>query len=372
MDKIRITIIGAGIIGLSIAAELSQKYEDILVLEKNDNFGQETSSRNSEVIHAGIYYPTGSLKHTLCIKGSDYLYELCKKESIPYKCLGKIIIATEDSELGNLEALFKRATVNGVIGLELLDQRWIRKLEAHTNAIAGIHSPRTGIVDSHSLMKYFVKKAKSGGVEIVYRSQVNVIRKMDRGFIIGVLDDNYQFMSDCVINSAGLFSDQVAALAGLDIERLGYKLHYCKGDYFAYAKPTPVRMLVYPLPGSHNVGLGVHATLDLGSRLRFGPDAEYSENEINYTVNPDKAESFYNAASKIIPNLERAAIIPDMAGIRPKLQGPQDSFRDFIIKEESEEGVRGLINLIGIESPGLTACVAIAKMVAKMAEPILD
>ncbi|MGA1868891.1 MAG: NAD(P)/FAD-dependent oxidoreductase [bacterium] len=368
----RITIIGAGIIGLSIAAELSQTYEDILVLEKNDNFGQETSSRNSEVLHAGIYYPTGSLKHRLCVDGLEILYELCVRESIPHKRIGKIIIATDEAELEDVRSLFERARINGVKDIELLGQRDIRKRERNTNALAGLYSPRTGIIDSHSLMKYFIRKASSAGVDIVYGSEVNLVQKEDQGFIIGLKDDEYRFVSDLVVNCAGLFSDQVAALAGLDIDKCGYRLYYCKGDYFAYAKPSLVNMLVYPLPHEKKGGLGVHATLDLGSRLRFGPDAEYIDNKIHYAVNPDKTEVFYNAACKIIPNLEREALIPDMAGIRPKLQGPDDSFRDFIIKEESEKGVRGLINLIGIESPGLTACAAIARMVANMAAPILD
>jgi len=372
MDKITVTIIGAGIIGLAIAAELSEKYEDIIIVEKNDNFGQETSSRNSEVIHAGIYYPEGSLKHRLCIDGLDYLYKLCETESIPHKSIGKIIIAAKASELSNLEALFKKGCINNVLGLKLLDGSDIKKLEPHTNAIAGIYSPRTGIVDSHSLMKYFARKTKSKGAEIVYRSEVNLIRKEEKGFVIGLKDDDYKFLSELVINAAGLSSDHIATLADLNIDKLGYKLHYCKGDYFAYSKPSPVNMLIYPLPSEDTVSLGVHATIDMGSRLRFGPDAEYIGNEINYQVDPNKGELFYNAASMIIPGLKKEAIMPDMAGIRPKLQGPHDSFKDFIIKDESDNDLPGLINLIGIKSQALPPAIPLPKKVSKIATAFLN
>ena len=371
MDTVEITIIGAGVIGLAVAACLSKKYRDnVIVLEKNDKFGQETSSRNSEVIHAGIYYPTDSLKQKLCIEGINSLYKLCKKESIPHKQLGKIIIATRPSELTELEELFKRATSNGVVKLKLLNQREIDKLEPHTKAIAGIYSPRTGIIDSHSLMEYFIRKAKSSGVEIVYRSEVNFLSKEKRGFVVGLRQDEYRFSSQVVINCAGLFSDKIAALAGLNINKLGYQLHFCKGDYFSYAKPAPVNMLVYPLPRKDAVSLGIHATLDMGSRLRFGPDAGYVD-EIDYQVNDSKRQLFYQAAQKIIPNLEKEAIIPDMSGIRPKLQGPYDAVKDFIIKEESDSGLKGFINLIGIESPGLTSCIAIAEKVSHIVSEIL-
>ena len=372
MDKIQITIIGAGVIGLAIASGLSKKYKDnIIVIEKNDNFGQETSSRNSEIIHAGIYYPKGSLKQKLCLEGINYLYKLCKKESIPHKQLGKIIIATRSSELPRLENLFKKATSNGVTKLRLLSKREVNKLEPNTNAIAGIHSPRTGIIDSHSLMEYFNRKAKASGVEIVYRSEVNFLEKNDSGFVVGLKQDEYRFFSQIIINCTGLFSDKIAALVGLNINKLGYRLHLCKGDYFSYTKPSPINMLVYPLPDEDEISLGVHATLDMGSRLRFGPDAEYV-NKIDYKVRANKKEFFYQAANKIIPNLDKESIIPDMSGIRPKLQGPHDAVKDFIIKEESDLGMDGFINLIGIESPGLTACMAIAEKVSQMVSAILS
>ncbi|MEW6381959.1 MAG: NAD(P)/FAD-dependent oxidoreductase [bacterium] len=369
MDEVRITIIGAGVIGLSIAAELSKSYTDIVVLEKNSGFGQETSSRNSEVIHAGLYYPPDSLKLKLCLEGADYLYETCQKAAIPYKRLGKLITAPEVSELEALEKLFKNAQSHGARDLKILTRKEIRRLEPYARGIAGIHSPHTGIIDTHSLMKYLARSAQSRGADLVYCSEVTVLQKESTGFIVGLKQDNYRFRSQAVINCAGLFADRIASLPGIDIDRQGYRLHFCKGDYFSYAKPSPISRLVYPLPHTHY--LGVHATLDMGSRLRFGPDAEYS-GEIDYTVQDEKAETFYQAARKIITNLEKEAIVPDMAGIRPKLQGPHDSFRDFIIKEESDLGFSGLINLIGIESPGLTSCLAIARMVAGLVAEIMN
>lgn len=364
MDEVNITIIGAGVIGLSIAAELSNLYTDIVVLEKNTHFGQETSSRNSEVIHAGIYYPNDSLKLKLCLEGADCLYELCEKASIPCKRLGKLIVATEPSESGALEELFNSAVARGARDLKILDQREIHSLEPNIRGVAAIYSPRTGIIDSHSLMKHLSGLARSNGVDIVYDSEVDTVQKKGSGFRVGIKQDDYCFLSKVVINCAGLFSDRIAERAGIDIDQEGYRLYLCKGNYFSYAKPSPIGRLVYPLPDHHH--LGIHATLDMGSRLRFGPDAEYVS-EIDYQVNEKSAEKFYQAARKIIPCLDRESMVPDMSGIRPKIQGPHDPFKDFIIKEESDLSLHGLINLIGIESPGLTACQAIAKMVAQLA-----
>jgi L-2-hydroxyglutarate oxidase LhgO len=372
MDEVKITIIGAGVIGLSVAAELSNLYTDILVLEKNVHFGQETSSRNSEVIHAGLYYPSDSLKLKVCLEGADCLYDLCEKASIPYKRLGKLIVATESCELEPLEDLFRNATARGARDLKILDHREIHALEPNITGIAGIYSPSTGIIDTHSLMKHLARLARSKGVDIVYNSEVYIVQKEGSGFRIGIRQDDYRFMSQVVINCAGLFSDRIASLAGIDIDQKGYRLYLCKGNYFSYAKPSPINRLVYPLPGSHY--LGIHATLDMGSRLRFGPDAEYVT-EIDYQVNDnikgDRAERFYQAARKIIPCLESESIVPDMSGIRPKIQGPHDPFKDFIIKEESDCGLDGLINLIGIESPGLTACQAIGRMVAGLVADLI-
>ena len=368
MDKAAITIIGAGVVGLAVAAELSLKCRDVVVLEKHDRFGRETSSRNSEVIHAGIYYPKGSLKSLLCREGAERLYGFCDAFRIPHRKLGKVIIATSPEELATLEDVFKRGAVNDVPDLAMLDAGDLRRLEPHTNGIAAVSSPRTGIVDSHALMTCLYKSAMDRSVTFAFNSELDWLSREKDHFVAGVKEGRYRFQSRVVINAAGLQSDRVAGTAGLDVEKLAYRIKPCKGSYFCYQKPSPVKMLVYPVPHEELAGLGVHATLDMGMRLRFGPDVEYVD-EIDYRVEEEKKDLFFAGASKIIPGLERSALTPDMAGIRPKLQGPGEKTRDFVIREESDRGLPGLVNLIGIESPGLTASLAIAKMVAELVLP---
>ncbi|MFH1287744.1 MAG: NAD(P)/FAD-dependent oxidoreductase [bacterium] len=371
MDEVRITIIGAGVAGLAIASELSKKYDDIIVLEKHDKFGQETSSRNSEVIHSGIYYPQGSLKAKLCLEGAECLYEICRKHSIPHKKLGKLIIATDESELKILDGLLKKGEKNNVKDLRLLKKEDIKKIEPNTNAIAAVYSPNTGIIDSHSLMKYFFNEAESKGVSFAFNSEVNFLSKEKDGFLIGIKQENYRFKSKMIINCAGLFSDYIAGLAGLDINEKKYKLKLCKGSYFSYSKPSPVKTLIYPVPHDELVGLGLHATLDMGGKLRFGPDTEYIDH-IDYDVDVNKKDIFHEGAIKIIPGLEREFFTADMAGVRPKLSGPDEKVKDFVITDEAEEELPGLINLIGIESPGLTASPAIAKYVGNIVSSVLN
>lgn len=371
MDEVKIAIIGAGVVGLAIAAELSQKFEDIVVLERHNAFGQGISSRNSEVIHSGIYYPEGSLKAKLCVEGAEQLYKICGQYSIPHRRLGKLIVATDQSELQRINELMKKGKKNNVKGLVILNNDEVGKIEPHANAIAALYSPHTGIIDSHLLMKYFFDRAEDNGVLFAFNSEVNRLHKENKGFVVGIKHDDYQFKSKIVINCAGLSSDYIAGLAGIDIEKSGYKIKYCKGSYFSYAKPSPVKMLIYPVPYEELVGLGVHATLDIGGRLRFGPDAEYVDH-IDYGVDAAKCESFYQGAAKIISRLDKSSFMPDMAGIRPKLHGHGEKTKDFIIKEEGKLGLTGLINLIGIESPGLTASPAIAKMVAGMVSGLME
>ena len=371
MEEVEITIIGAGVIGLAIADKLSDSFNNIVVLEKNNSYGQEISSRNSEVIHAGIYYDYGSLKARLCVEGVDCLYRICDKYSIPHKKTGKLIIATEKTELKLLEDFFKKGKKNGARDIVLFEKKDITKMESNTNAIAAIYSPRTGIIDSHSLMKHFLNMAEDKGVLVSYNSDVILLTKEKAGYVVGVKQDNYHFKSKVVINCAGLLADYIAGLTGIDLEKNDYRIKLCKGSYFAYAKASPVRRLIYPLPHEELSGLGIHVTLDLGSRLRFGPDAEYVQS-INYDVDSNKRDIFFEGASKIITNLEKDEFVPDMAGIRPKLQGPGENVRDFVIAHEADKGYPGLINLIGIESPGLTASPAIAKVVSKIVSDVLN
>jgi L-2-hydroxyglutarate oxidase LhgO len=371
MEKLNITIIGAGVIGLAIAAKLSESYERIVVLERNNTFGQETSSRNSEVIHSGIYYPTGSLKARLCVEGAKKIYELCERFNIPHKRIGKLIVATEKDEVAALEDLFEKGKRNCGNGFTLLGANDVAKIEPNIKAVKAIYSPNTGIVDSHSLMKHYYDSARDRGVIFAFKSEVTKVEKTGDGFVVGVNEDEFLFKTHILINCAGLFGDRVAELAGVNIKESKYKIKFCKGTYFSYHMPSPVNRLVYPIPHEELVGLGVHATLNLAGRLRFGPDVEYVET-IDYKVDENKKRDFYMGAAKLLPSLQEEHLIPDQAGIRPKLYGYGEQVRDFVVKDETENNLRGLISLIGIESPGLTASPAIASMVRSMVLSVLN
>lgn len=368
MEKADIIIVGAGVIGLSIARELSKTYTDIFVLERNSSFGQETSSRNSEVIHAGIYYPRDSLKAKTCVEARQLLYEFCSENKIPYKKIGKLIVAINSGETKDLEDLFKQGLRNGVTDLRLLSKNEIKKIEPHIEAKLAIYSPSTGILDSHSFMKNLVWQFESNHGQIAYNTELVGIDKKKDGFEVSVKDrkeEIFKFFARALINCAGLNSDKIAALAGL--LRDEYKLKYCKGDYFRvhHHKARFINRLIYPVPKEDRPGLGIHATLDLAGGLRLGPDDEYVK-KIDYNVDESKKEIFYESARQFLPFIKLEDLAPDTSGIRPKLQGPQENFRDFIIKDETDNSLSGMINLIGIESPGFTASISIAKMVKEM------
>lgn len=368
MDTFNITIIGAGVIGLAIAEELSARYDRVLLIEKNDGYGQETSSRNSEVIHAGIYYPHGFLKAALCTEGNRLLYERCRERNIPHRKIGKLIVATDDEECAELESIRKHAEGNGVLDLTLLAKKQVRTLEPEVRAKAAIYSPSTGIIDSHSLMRSFYVKAQDNGTIIAFRSELTAIHTENGSYELETNAGEYRFQSKVVINSAGLSSDRIAALAGIDIDANDYRLKYCKGNYFSVSPSPKLNHLVYPVPPENTVSLGIHATLDLGNRVKFGPDSQYI-NEIEYTIDEGRKTSFYHSIKKYLPGIALESLHPDMCGIRPKLQGPGEPYRDFVIMDEKECGRPGFINLIGIESPGLTACIPIARYVSSLIMP---
>ncbi len=369
MEEVEITIIGAGVVGLAIAAEVA-KDREVYIIEKNETFGQETSSRTSEVIHAGIYYPPGSLKARLCVEGNTMLYELCEGYGISYKKLGKLIVATEDEEIRELERLLENSKKNGV-SLEFLSRQEVKELEPKVNALAAILCPSTGIVDSYGLMKYFIGKAKDNNAKIVYRAKVIGIEKLANEYKITIEDPTgiFSFVTRILINSAGLNSDQIAGLAGIDIIKAGYKLHYCKGEYFSLSQSL-TKKLIYPVPKPNQGGLGIHVTPDWQGGIRLGPNAHYVD-EIDYKVDKKRKQEFYSSVKKILPFIEYDELEPDFAGIRPKLQGQGEDFRDFVISHEYDKDLEGFINLIGIESPGLTASPAIAKYVRTMVDEIL-
>lgn len=365
-----VTIIGAGVIGLAVAEELSAQYSDVLVVEKNLSYGLETSSRHSGVIHAGIYYTPGFLKAAFCRQGNHLLYEVCKKRNIPHKRLGKLIVATNDDEAHELEQIKKRSEQNKVMDLCFLSQNQIRSLEPGVRAKAALFSPSTGIIDSHRLMQSFYINAESNNAIIVFNSKITSIYFDNNNYELEINND-FRFKTRILINCAGLFADKISSLIGIDINKQGYCLKYCKGNYFSVSPGPGIRHLVYPVPQKGNEGLGIHATLDLDGRVRFGPDTEYVA-DLDYSVDSGRKESFFRSIRRYLPGIKKEGLLPEMCGIRPKLQGPGEPYKDFVIKEERKLGYPGLINLIGIESPGLTSCIPIARYVSSLVQGLGD
>lgn len=365
--EVEVLVVGAGILGLACGAALARRGRRVIVIERHGRILQETSSRNSGVVHAGLYYPEGSLKATLCVEGRERLYARCARLGIGHRVPGKLVVATSDEERPVLEALRARGAANGAPGLEILEAAEVRRREPSVRARAALWSPRTGIIDAHALGLSYQAELEAHGGTVLLRTALEAVEARPGGGLrVAVRDADgapAAVTAEALVNAAGLASDRVAALAGLDVDALGYRIHPCKGDYFAVAPGAPlhVRGMVYPVPDA--AGLGVHATPDLGGRLRLGPDATYVEAP-RYDVDPAKAERFAEAASRYLPGLRSAWLSPDGAGVRPKLAGPGDGFRDFVVAEEGLHGVPGLVNLIGIESPGLTAAPALAERVA--------
>lgn len=359
MEKIDITIIGAGVIGLAIAAEIASPGLNVFILEKNAAHGSGISSRNSEVIHCGMYYPESSLKAALCVTGRHLLYEIAANNNIPYQKVGKMIVAVEPEEIDEIEFLHKNALKNGVNSTKIISTSKIARLEPNIKACAALFSPETGIISVHDLMNYFLNQARNKKIQLVNHTKVIGIEKEAGNYRVFTQNSSgsaFDFTTACIINAAGLESDSIANMAGCN-----YQLHYCKGDYCSISgvKQGVVQRLIYPVPVKNHVGLGVHLTIDLGGRLKLGPDTAYIDRIENYVVDASKASLFYQSAVKFLPFLKEENVSPDISGIRPKLQGPNDKFHDFIIRED----LPGFINLVGIESPGLTSSPAIARLV---------
>jgi L-2-hydroxyglutarate oxidase LhgO len=367
----KIVIIGAGVVGLAIARQLSEVHDGVFVLEKHRKFGQETSSRNSEVIHSGIYYPHGSLKARLCVRGRHMLYDYCRQKEILHRQCGKFIIATDQEEALQLESILQQARNNGVESGRILDRSELQQHEPHVEGSRALYFDTSGIVDSHGLMKQLETDAVLQGAGMAYESEVTGIRKIDGGYEITVADasGHFVFTTQAVVNAAGLGAFRISAMAGMDDPF--YRLYFWKGQYWAVGngKHKLIDSLIYPVPQAKLTGLGIHATIDLNGGVKLGPDAVYlDDGKPDYSVDPNSGHEFYKAASKFLPFLEPDDLHPDQAGVRPKLQKPGDGVRDFIIREESEKGFPGFINLLGIESPGLTACLAIGEMVGGLLE----
>ncbi|KAG0466628.1 hypothetical protein HPP92_018208 [Vanilla planifolia] len=381
-----VVVIGAGVVGLTVAREFALRGRDVLVLEASSTFGTGTSSRNSEVIHAGIYYPFRSLKAILCVRGRDLLYKYCSDRGIPHKQLGKLIVATGVAEIPKLEEIQRRGVVNGVENLRMLEGYQAMEMEPELWCVKGLLSPSSGIIDSHSFMLSLVGEAENSGATFSYnttvisgqfdgasmRLHISESRELENNKGLPDLQPQLILIPKIVINSAGLSAiSLVKRFEGLD-SRFIPASYFARGCYFNLSKAkAPFSCLVYPMP--EDGGIGVHVTLDLNGQVKFGPDVEWLNdvddtscflNKFDYSVNPDRSSRFYPEIRKYFPDLRDGSLEPGYSGIRPKLSGPGQLPSDFVIQGEEVHGIPGLVNLFGIESPGLTSSLAIAEFVA--------
>ncbi len=361
-EKIDVAVIGAGVVGLAIARKFAKSGREVLVLESCDAIGTATSSRNSEVIHAGIYYPRGSLKAELCVQGREMLYEYCQSHGINHKKVGKLIVASDEAQTSDLEQLYQTGIKNGVCDLTLLDAKELSAMEPKLKAVRGIHSPSTGLIDSHALMLSLQGDIENAGGVVAFKSPVIGGQIEDDGVVLSIGGaDPMNITCNTVINSAGHGAWDIAnAIDGIDKKTIPPH-HMAKGNYFLLQGPAPFSRLIYPLPGS--ASLGIHYTLDLGGQGRFGPDVEWIES-MDYSVDPARADSFYASIKNYWPDIKDGSLTPGYSGIRPKVQAQGEQASDFIF-EATPEG--NIINLYGIESPGLTSCLSIAEKVFEMA-----
>tara|TARA_B100000767_G_scaffold275505_2_gene312839 strand:+ start:6889 stop:8004 length:1116 start_codon:yes stop_codon:yes gene_type:complete len=361
-------VIGAGVVGLAIGAELAKKDGHItVVVDSEASYGHGISSRNSEVIHAGIYYQQNSLKAQLCVRGKQLLYDFCKSHDVPFKQCGKLVVASTLDELDKLQNIIHMAQQNDVHDLEFVTQNKVRELEPQVNALEAVFSPSTGIIDSHQFMSRLVTQIESSEGIFAPRSKVIEVSFDGSKYTITLETngDKYSIETNTIINSAGLNASLVAdSIIGFP-KYLVPKIHFCKGSYFKFSGRPPFRRLIYPIPPASGEGLGIHATIDMQGSVRFGPDVEYIDT-IDYEVDQTKRGDFYDSIRRYFPSIESSKLVPDYCGIRPKLQGPGDSVSDFMLEEYSSYGYPNLIQLFGIESPGLTSSLAIAERVVNL------
>jgi L-2-hydroxyglutarate oxidase LhgO len=365
MDQVECVVIGAGVIGLAIARRLAMAGREVVVIEAAEGIGTVTSSRNSEVIHAGIYYPSGSLMARMCVSGRQALYAYCRDHSIPHRNCGKLIVATTEAETGKLQAIKAHAEANGVDDLQPLGGDDARQLEPALNCCAALLSPSTGIIDSHALMLALRGDAEAAGAAFAFHAPLLQGKVHADRIELGVGGDA-PLNLECrlLINAGGLAATTIArSIDGIPIERIP-PAYLAKGNYFSCSARSPFSRLIYPVPEPG--GLGVHLTLDLAGQARFGPDVEWIDS-IDYTVDPARADRFYPAIRRYWPSLPDGALMPSYAGIRPKIVPPAVAVQDFNIQGPRDHGVSGLVNLFGIESPGLTSCLAIADHVVALA-----
>jgi len=362
----QVLVIGAGVVGLACARAAALAGHEVIVAEATGGIGNGVSSRNSEVIHAGMYYPTGSLRARHCVRGRRMLYAFCASHGVPHDKVGKLIVATDEKQTGKIEAIYKQGQTNGVEGLEFLGGNAARALEPALNCVAAMLSPETGIIDSHSFMLALQGDLEDRGGMIAFNTRIERLTPSASGWQVtfggaegGTLD------VDAVVNSAGLGAQAIArATEGYPASRVP-KLVLAKGNYFGFAGRPVFSHLIYPAPVEG--GLGTHVTLDMAGRMRFGPDVEWIETE-SYSVDPKRADSFYASIRTYFPGLPDDSLVPDYCGIRPKLTGKGEPAADFLIDGPADHGLRRLVHLFGIESPGLTSSLSIAEDVAQMLE----
>jgi L-2-hydroxyglutarate oxidase LhgO len=363
-ERVECAVIGAGVVGLAIARRLAMSGREVVVLEAESAFGTHTSSRNSEVIHAGIYYPTGSLKARLCLAGRKSLYRYCAERGVHHKRIGKVIVACDDSELAGLRKYSDQAAANGVDDLKVLDRGELAALEPEVRCVAGFLSPSTGIIDSHGLMLAYLGDAESRGASLALGSPVVSGRVTKGGIVLGVGGaEPMTIECDVVVNSAGLNAQAVArSIAGIPPGTIPQS-YYAIGHYYTLSGSAPFRRLIYPV--ARQDWLGVHVTIDLGGGVKFGPDFAWVD-RVDYRFDTSRETAFYAAIRRYFPGLADGTLQPGYTGIRPKTAGPGEPVQDFTIQGPRDHGAAGLVNLYGIESPGLTASLAIADHVAEL------
>lgn len=360
VDQVQTVVIGAGVVGLAVARALAQTGREVVVLEAADAIGTGTSSRNSEVIHAGIYYPAGSLKARLCVRGKELLYTYCAERGVEFRRCGKLIVATSAEQVAQLEGIRQKAAANGVDDLQMLTRAQAQALEPALACHAALLSPSTGIVDSHGLMLALQGDLEHAGGAVALLSPLASAQVQDGGILLRT-EDGTELLAQEVVNAAGLWAPGVAArIHGLDAAHVP-TAYYAKGSYFTLSGRAPFSHLIYPVPEA--AGLGVHLTLDLGGQAKFGPDVQWVEDPSHLQVDPQRGDGFYAEVRKYWPALQDGSLAPGYAGIRPKISGPHEAAADFCIQGPATHGVPGLVNLFGIESPGLTSCLAVAEAV---------
>ncbi len=362
-DQLDCVVIGAGIVGLAIARSMALAGREVVVLEAEPEIGMHTSSRNSEVIHAGLYYGDDTLKAKLCVQGRGLLYRYCEDRQIPHQRIGKLVVASREKEQLKLKTIQDQAIRNGVDDLSIVEKGQIRELEPAVDCDMGLLSPSTGIIDSHALMVSLRADIESVGGIVLTSNRLSCVAAGASGFGLTIDGVEETFKCKTFINAAGLWAADLAGKIPQLDAKFTERVHYAKGHYFAYQGKSPFDHLVYPVPADG--GLGVHATHDMGGSARFGPDVEWIDT-IDYAFDESRKTVFSEAIKKYFPDLDESKLVPAYTGIRPKLSGPGMPVRDFVIDGPAEHGIAGLVNLLGIESPGLTAALAIGDYVTSL------